>query len=128
MIVNVGVSVGEWLDKLTIVEIKLAEIGDPAKRANLARERAALERAAPAGLDGVRVIGALRAQLKAVNQQLWRIEDDIREHERERRFDARFISLARSVYITNDRRAELKREINRLSGSLLVEEKSYAAY
>ncbi len=128
MNVTVPISVGEWIDKLTILEIKLAEIADPAKLANVRREYEVLTAAAPAGLAANADIAAARAELKAVNAELWRIEDEIRAHERARGFDAEFIALARAVYVTNDRRAELKREINRLSGSLLIEEKSYAAY
>ena len=129
MTVQVPVSVGELLDKLTILAIKLERIDDPAKRLNIARERDALEAVVAAqrlrGADGV---AELEQELRGVNEQLWDIEDQIREHERQQRFDDGFIALARAVYRTNDRRAELKRRINALSGSELTEEKSYAAY
>ena len=129
MTVQVPVSVGELLDKLTILAIKLERIDDPAKRLNIARERDALEAVVAAqrlrGADGV---AELELELRGVNEQLWDIEDQIREHERQQRFDDGFIALARGVYRTNDRRAELKRRINALSGSELTEEKSYAAY
>ncbi|MGO9741385.1 MAG: DUF6165 family protein [Roseiarcus sp.] len=128
MNVTVPISVGEWIDKLTILEIKLAEIADPAKLGNVRREYEVLIAAAPAGLAANADIAAARAELKAVNAKLWRIEDEIRAHERAQAFDAEFIALARAVYVTNDRRAELKREINRLCGSLLIEEKSYTGY
>ena len=129
MTVQVPVSVGELLDKLTILAIKLERIDDPAKRLNIARERDALEAVVTAqrlrGADGV---AELELELRGVNEQLWDIEDQIREHERQQRFDDGFIALARAVYRTNDRRADLKRRINALSGSELTEEKSYAAY
>ena len=129
MTVQVPVSVGELLDKLTILAIKLERIDDPIKRANIAREQAALESVVKA--EGLRVpegVMALEQELRAVNEQLWQIEDEIREHERQQRFDDGFIALARAVYRTNDERAALKRRLNALTGSELVEEKSYAAY
>ena len=73
-------------------------------------------------------LAALAAKLKAINEKLWVVEDDIRDHERAKNFDAKFIELARAVYYTNDERANVKREINTLLGSALIEEKSYAAY
>ncbi|QOC21732.1 hypothetical protein IC757_11860 [Wenzhouxiangella sp. AB-CW3] len=124
----VPVSPGELLDKLTILDIKLRHIDDAEKLANVRREHELLGRVwQEAGLEAPR-LGSLRAELLNVNQRLWQIEDDIRDCEREGRFDEAFISLARSVYIENDRRAALKREINRLLGSKIVEEKSYARY
>ncbi|MDW8479782.1 MAG: DUF6165 family protein [Xanthomonadales bacterium] len=124
----VPVSVGELLDKIAILEIKSERIADPAKRANVLRELTALrevwERSPLAGLD----LGSLRAELKAVNERLWDIEDAIRDKEREQCFDAEFVALARSVYLENDERARIKREINLRSGSALVEEKSYREY
>ncbi|HXT07493.1 MAG TPA: DUF6165 family protein [Roseiarcus sp.] len=128
MNVNAQISVGEWIDKLTILEIKLAEIGERDKLANVRREyETLLEAASPDLLRGAE-IGRLRQRLKGVNAELWRIEDEIRRKERARAFDEEFIALARAVYVTNDRRAALKREINRVSRSGLIEEKSYAAY
>ena len=128
MNVNAQISVGEWIDKLTILEIKLAEITERDKLANVEREYAALLAAAPPDLLAPKEIGRLRERLKAVNAELWRIEDEIRVKERARAFDEEFIALARAVYVTNDRRAALKREINRVARSGLVEEKSYAGY
>ena len=129
MTVQVPVSVGELLDKLTILAIKLERIEDPAKRANIAREHAALEAVVQAeGLRKPEGVMDLEQELRSVNEQLWRIEDEIREHERQQRFDDGFIALARAVYRTNDERAVLKRRLNALTGSELVEEKSYAAY
>jgi hypothetical protein len=128
MNVNAQISVGEWIDKLTILEIKLAEILERDKLDNVRREYEVLRAAAPPELLSGEEIARLRARLKAVNAELWRIEDEIRLKERARAFDEEFIALARAVYVTNDRRAALKREINRVSRSGLVEEKSYAGY
>jgi hypothetical protein len=129
MPVQVPVSVGELLDKLTILAIKLQRIDDGAKLVNIAREQEALETVvAAAGLRAAAGVAELEVELRRVNEQLWEIEDSIREHERQQRFDAAFIALARAVYRINDQRADLKRRINALVGSELVEEKSYAAY
>ena len=129
MTIQVPVSVGELLDKLTILAIKLERIEDPAKRANIAREHAALEAVVQAeGLRKPEGVMDLEQELRSVNEQLWRIEDEIREHERQQRFDDGFIALARAVYRTNDERSALKRRLNAITGSELVEEKSYAAY
>jgi hypothetical protein len=119
------ISVGELYDKITILEIKAERIADPAQRINVQRELAALEtvrgRQAPASPE----LEKLRGELKGVNRRLWGIEDALRDHEREGRFDAGFVELARSVYRENDRRAALKRQISELTGSEIVEEKSY---
>ena len=124
----VPVSVGELIDKLTILDIKAERITDPAKLANVRRERQALEAAwvasSYAGLD----VSEERAALRAVNETLWQIEDEIRAHERAQSFDKAFIALARRVYQTNDRRAEIKRRLNERTGSALLEEKSYEDY
>jgi hypothetical protein len=124
----VPVSIGELIDKITILEIKLERIADPAKRANIGAELAAL-RATQArhGLDGAE-LDALMHSLRAVNLELWEIEDAIRVEEHHQRFGEAFIALARSVYIKNDRRAELKRRINVAFHSVLREEKSYAHF
>lgn len=120
----VPVSWGELLDKITILEIKRARIGDPAKWANVDREcRLLCGIAAPAmGKDGV---APLLTQLKSVNEALWEIEDAIREKEAEGDFGPAFVRLARSVYRKNDERAALKRRLNHQLNSDLVEEKSY---
>jgi hypothetical protein len=122
------ISAGELIDKITILEIKLDEIGDDAKRANIARELAGLIQALDRSFGGDEAVADLRRELKAVNAELWRIEDDIRAQERRLDFGPVFVSLARSVYRANDRRADLKRQINIFTRSALVEEKSYAAY
>jgi hypothetical protein len=120
------VSVGELLDKLSILSIKRRRIADAAKRANVEKEHAALAAVCAAhGLEA-EAGGALADELTAVNEALWDIEDDIRRLEQVQDFGPRFIELARAVYKTNDRRAALKSELNRLFGSTLREEKSYA--
>ena len=126
--IQVPVSFGELLDKIAILQIKSERMNDEAKLANVRKELSALERtwmAHPAaGHDIVR----LRAELKAVNERLWDIEDDIRVKEKRQEFDAEFIRLARAVYFENDERARIKKDINLGLGSSYVEEKSYADY
>jgi hypothetical protein len=126
-LISIPISHGELIDKITILEIKAAELRDPAKLANVRRELDLLNEiwSAQAGIDSV---AEERAGLKRVNEALWRIEDDIRRKEHAQAFDAEFIALARSVYVRNDERATLKRAINGKLGSDLVEEKSYADY
>lgn len=122
------VSPGELLDKLTILDIKSERITDTEKLANVRRERALLERVwRESGLE-TSPVRELRAALKSVNEKLWVIEDDIRDEERAGRFGARFVELARSVYVTNDERAAIKKAINQALGSEIVEEKSYSDY
>jgi len=123
----VPVSWGELLDKITILQIKQERLDDAARRANVAAELAALSAVAGAALADAAVAAPL-AELKAVNESLWGIEDQLRDREAAGNFDADFIELARAVYFTNDRRAALKRDINRLLNSALVEEKSYRPY
>jgi ADP-heptose:LPS heptosyltransferase len=119
------VSVGELIDKITILEIKAERIADPEKRANVRRELAALDTVRTRELALTPALDHLSAELRAVNRQLWDIEDRLRECERDQRFDPDFIGLARGVYGCNDRRAALKGRINELTGSTIVEEKSY---
>lgn len=128
MSVSVPVSWGELIDKITILEIKQHKLEDPAALANVARELDLLE--AVRDRAGALPDGVARAAdaLRAVNETLWRIEDDIRDCEREKNFNKTFIDLARAVYKTNDRRAALKREINTLMNSDIYEEKSYTPY
>ena len=124
----VPVSFGELLDKIAILQIKSERMSDEAKLANVRKELSALEHTwmqhPAAGGD----ITQLRAQLKAVNERLWVIEDDIRLKEKAQAFDAAFIALARAVYFENDERARIKKDINRALGSSYVEEKSYQDY
>jgi len=122
---SVPVSWGELLDKITILELKRDRITDLGKRGNVLRELSALARIA-AACEGIGGLARLMFRLKAVNRDLWEIEDAIRLEEARGRFGPRFVALARSVYRQNDRRAAIKREINGLLGSSLIEEKSYA--
>ena len=124
----VPVSPGEVIDKLTILRIKAARIGDAAKLANVRRELELLERTWAASPYAGRDVRADTEALEAVNARLWDVEDRIRERERAGRFDAEFIELARAVYIENDARAAIKKRLNLALGSAIVEEKSYSAY
>ena len=128
MILNVPVSVGEVVDKVTILEIKSARISDEAKLKNIRAELAQLRPLVSGGVFDSPEVAALFDGLRTVNGELWDIEDDIRAEEAAGRFGDRFIELARAVYVTNDRRAELKKKINLATGSDLVEEKSYEDY
>lgn len=124
----VPVSFGELLDKMAILEIKSERMSDTVKLDNVRRELAALEATWSAHPASQSDIAALRAQLKAVNERLWVIEDDIRIKEKAQAFDADFIRLARAVYFENDERARVKKAINLALGSTYVEEKSYQDY
>ena len=126
--VLVPLSWGEVFDKFTILEIKAERITDGAKLVNVKRESDALKPFLDQALGAHAALGALVADLKAVNGTLWEVEDEIRDWERRKEFGARFIELARAVYHENDRRSLLKRQINDLLGSDLVEEKSYQRY
>jgi hypothetical protein len=119
------ISVGELLDKISILELKAEAITDSAKRSNVMHELALLDAVRGREVAAAPELAALYAELKSVNRALWQTEDELREHERGGQFDGRFIDLARSVYRDNDRRAALKRRINQLTGSEIVEEKSY---
>ncbi len=124
----VPVSFGELLDKIAILQIKSERMQDAAKLANVRNELSALEKTWMAHPAASADIVRLRAELKAVNERLWEIEDDIRVQEKAQAFDAGFVKLARSVYFENDERARIKREINTALGSAYVEEKSYEDY
>ncbi len=128
MAVKVAVSWGELIDKIAILEVKRARLGDAAQRAHVEAEyamlRAARDAALPPGID----IAADAGALLNINRTLWDIEDDIRARERDRDFGPEFIALARAVYTTNDRRAAIKRRLNEALGSDIVEEKSYTDY
>lgn len=128
MLIHVPLSVGEVLDKITILEIKSERISDPAKLENIHNELLALRPLVAGEPFSSDEIQALFAELKGINEELWVIEDDIREQERDRNFGEVFIALARAVYVTNDRRADVKKRINLATGSALVEEKSYEDY
>jgi hypothetical protein len=121
------ISNGELLDKISILQIKLERISDENKLKNIQVEYTELTDIGAKLLEDDQ-IQTLYMKLKAVNQALWDIEDEIRIKEKEKIFDKEFVDLARSVYITNDKRADIKKEINLLSGSYLIEEKSYEIY
>jgi hypothetical protein len=122
---RVPTSWGELLDKVSILEIKALRLPTAEARTNAEKELAMLrEIAAPV----LAQIAPLAAQLKTLNEALWEIEDRIREHERAGDFGESFVTLARSVYKTNDERGAIKRQINLVLGSALVEEKSYKPY
>ena len=126
--IQVPVSFGELLDKIAILQIKSERMSDEAKLVNVRNELSALELMWMAHPAAGHNIVELRAQLKAVNERLWVIEDDIRIKEKAQEFDAEFIKLARSVYFENDDRARIKKDINLALGSSYVEEKSYQDY
>ncbi|HTV77607.1 MAG TPA: DUF6165 family protein [Steroidobacteraceae bacterium] len=126
---QVPVSPGELLDKITILRIKSERIHDAAKLANVNLELALLERTwAALGSAATAAVAADERALQAVNAQLWEVEDRIRDKEANRSFDAEFIELARAVYHRNDERAAIKKRINTALGSRIVEEKSYQPY
>lgn len=124
--VFVPVSIGELLDKITILQIKSERIKDGGKLANIRKELAALLQTCAE--NKVDVTHQLVADLKKINETLWVIEDDIRDKERAKQFDPVFIELARAVYVTNDKRFDVKAQINKLMGSAYTEEKSYQPY
>ena len=128
MVINIPISWGELIDKITILEIKMDRIQDVKKLENINKELQALRLIFDQGCSEPEMIGKLKAGLRAVNEKLWEIEDDIRRCEKVKDFSQRFIDLARSVYINNDQRAALKREINTVLKSELFEEKSYEDY
>lgn len=127
-IIQVPVSPGEVLDKITILEIKSERIADPVKVANVRRELELLQASWLKAVPQDETVKRLHAKLKSINEDLWVIEDDIRDKELAKEFDETFIDLARSVYVTNDQRANAKKELNLYLGSEIVEEKSYKDY
>jgi hypothetical protein len=124
----VPISPGELIDKISILEIKSQRMNDPAKLHNVRTELALLTDTWKASPYSATDVSAEWAALRDVNGKLWDVEDRLRDQEREGRFDAEFVELARAVYYTNDERAAIKRRINAALGSVLVEEKSYADY
>ncbi len=127
-IIQVPVSPGEVLDKITILEIKSERISDTSKLVNVRRELELLQASWQQSVDEDDTVRRIHNKLKTINEALWEIEDDIRDKERAREFDQVFIDLARSVYVTNDQRADAKKELNVYLGSEIVEEKSYQDY
>jgi hypothetical protein len=128
MSVMVPVSWGELVDKVTILQIKAARIEAPQKLANVRQELAALDPARTQAISISPRVLELEAELRRVNEALWDNEDRLRDFERSREYGAGFVECARAAYRNNDKRSVLKREINELLGSALVEEKSYAKY
>ena len=124
----IPISWGELFDKITILEIKANRITEEIKLNNINNELHLLSGIADQVEKNTSELQEIISQLRMINEQLWDIEDEIRICESKKNFTARFIELARSVYITNDKRAQLKYQINQLLGSDLVEEKSYTHY
>lgn len=122
---NIVVSVGEIVDKLSILQIKVEKIKDDKKLTNIIREHRYLTDVV---FNKMKIETSDFMDLVLVNQRLWDIEDNIRDKERNQEFDQEFVDLARSVYITNDERSEIKKRINIKYGSKFVEEKSYKKY
>ena len=124
----VPLSPGELLDKITILRIKVARIQEAAKLANVKLELALLEQTWKDSGAGAYDVALEERALENVNEQLWDIEDRIRDKEARQTFDRDFIELARAVYMRNDERAAIKKRINQQLGSRIVEEKSYKQY
>jgi hypothetical protein len=124
----IEVGAGELIDKITILKIKAARMTDPEKLRNVKHELDVLSRSRAEALHQSDELDRLEDELRRVNEALWVIEDDIRACEAARDFGPAFIELARSVYIQNDKRAALKKSINALCGSRIVEEKSYTEF
>jgi hypothetical protein len=128
MTILIQVSPGELIDKMTILEVKLGHMSDPAKLANVRREHDMIAQTFRENVADTPALAKLIVELKAANLALWTIEDDIRDHERKGDFGESFVALARSIYRINDERAAIKRRINVLLDSAIVEEKSYSNY
>lgn len=124
----VEVGAGELIDKITILKIKLSRIKTPDKLHNIKHELEVLTKACNQHLKPTKELDHLEDELRQVNEALWVIEDDIRACEAQKDFGPKFIELARSVYIQNDKRAAIKKSINELYGSSIVEEKSYTDF
>ncbi len=127
-LIHIPMSPGELLDKITILEIKSERISDAEKVANVRRELELLNTTWAEAVTSDDTVERLHRELKAINEELWEIEDDIRDKERVKEFDDRFVELARAVYFTNDKRSRVKKELNLYLGSEIVEEKSYQDY
>ena len=126
MTLNVPVSLGELVDKITILEIKCERLKDAEKVKHAKKEKDLLENCLKSlGIEGWE---SLRNELKVINETLWEIEDDIRAKERDKAFDDEFVQLARNVYLTNDKRFEAKNKLNQSFGSEICEVKSYEGY
>ena len=126
--IEIPVSLGELIDKITILEIKQQRLKGPQQLANVVRELKLLKTILNDDVRTLPEIASLTRRLKEINQALWEIEDAIRECERQADFGDAFIALARAVYHRNDERSAVKRNINQLGASEIVEEKGYADY
>ena len=124
----VPISPSELLDKMTILEIKSERIDDTKKVMNVRHELELLSKVWSDSVKEDEVIANLRQQLKTINEKLWKIEDGIRNEEQQNKFGKKFIELARAVYVTNDKRAQIKKDVNLYLGSEIIEEKSYRDY
>ena len=127
MIVNIPISLGELIDKISILLIKEKNISDEKKLSKIHEELSLLKKTLNNMINDNNIENYLN-KLVEINAKLWKIEDDIRDCEKNKKFDKVFIDLARSVYITNDKRSEIKNEINKKFGSTIVEVKSYKKY
>ena len=127
MIINTPISLGELIDKISILIIKEKKIMDDKKNNLIREELILLKKTLNKAINNSDIDNYLN-QLKAVNSELWEVEDQIRDCEKNKKFDKQFIELARSVYIKNDQRSEIKLEINNKFGSKIVEVKSYKKY
>ena len=127
MLINTPVSLGELLDKISILIIKEKNIDDTQKQYHIKKELDSLNKTLENSVSRSQVKEYIE-KLIEINSKLWLIEDDIRDCEKKKQFDQKFIDLARAIYITNDRRSEIKLEINKKFGSKLVEVKSYEKY
>lgn len=127
-IIMVEVGSGELVDKITILEIKSERISDRAKLKNVRHELDVLSQVRDTNLGDLTGLAELTQELKQINEALWEIEDDIRACEAEKDFGEKFIALARAVYVTNDKRADVKKQINLLTGATIIEEKSYTDF
>lgn len=128
MNIHIPVSPGELADKLSILEIKNEKITDSEKLKNIGYEQSLLRRIWSKSQFEKKFVSKELSELKRVNRKLWEIEDQIRFKESGKQFDEEFIKLARLVYISNDKRSGIKRKINQIYGSDLLEEKSYSTY
>lgn len=128
MIIQIPVSLGELIDKISILQIKKKNIRGVIKRKLINKELLLLNKHLKASVSVNKDLKEYLGKLISVNKRLWKIEDRLREYERQKKFDQKFINLARSVYITNDERSKIKLEINRKFRSTIVEIKSYKKY
>ena len=128
MIINTPISLGELIDKISILQIKKKNIEDIEKQKLINDELTMLDKVLEKVLGNNSDIAEYLHQLIEINTRLWKIEDNIRECERQNKFDKEFIELARGVYFTNDERSKVKLEINRKFGSQIIEVKSYKKY